>query len=182
MMELYLHYPISFHGLVALTSPTSGGHSVGIVRWRTSPRSLFVWYWIKHSNLTSATCLCAQVQLRTSANAYGARQGTRSMLLSIPAYSPAAQWWWPQDILHGQWANLSAAFSRKRWSVPLQVVMFLIYKYARTPALCFQNCNYRLTGSITNCQFLKYFRNPAERAYWNCSICPSVWMKYLRTA
>jgi len=72
-----------------------------------------------------ATCMIMQVQLWTNVNAYSARQGNYSLLLPIPDNS-ACQWWWHQDILHRQWANLPAAFPHKGWYVSFQVLVILI--------------------------------------------------------
>jgi hypothetical protein len=97
---------------------TEDGRSVGVpVRTRIQ----LTWEY----DFKCATCMITQVQLWTIVNAYGARQGNCSLLLPIPDNS-TSQWWWHQDILHRQWANIPAAFPHKGWYVSFQVLVILI--------------------------------------------------------
>jgi hypothetical protein len=43
--------------LLALNSPTSGGRSVGIVRWRTKPRSFFYRLWIWYTMFSTRSSI-----------------------------------------------------------------------------------------------------------------------------
>ena len=97
---------------------TVDGRSMGV---SVHDRIQLAW----ESDFKCATCMIMQVQLWTNANAYSARQGNCSLLLPIPDNS-TSQWWWHQDILHRQWANLPATFPHKGWSVSFQVPVILI--------------------------------------------------------
>jgi hypothetical protein len=60
-----VHYPLSAFLKLALTSPTSGGGSVGIVRWRTKPRSFIVYFPSRKIYLrVHCVCVCASVFVR----------------------------------------------------------------------------------------------------------------------